>query len=97
MSFIDLRRSYSDDNSTPTWEEYTSGTPSDEPMIIDYIFVEDNGSVRPKNPEEGVRYQIEEGGKWKVDDVRVVSNTFRLDDSREYRYSDHRMVIASLS
>lgn len=96
-NFIDLRRSFADDNSTPTWVEYEIDVPLFEPMILDYILVHDNGCLKPHNREESLRDQIDEGRRWTVDSFKVVPNTFKVDgDKRLYSYSDHKMLIAEL-
>lgn len=85
-TFFDLRKEYSDDQSTPTWVEYSTGTPSFPPMIIDYIFAADNGAFTGAE------------ASWKVEGVKVVDNEFGIEgENGKYKYSDHRMLIASLS
>lgn len=85
-TFVDLRKEYSSDQSTPTWVEYSSGKPEFPPMIIDYIFAADNGALST------------EAASWKVESVEVMDNEFEVEGKQEkYRYSDHRMILASLS
>lgn len=85
-TFIDLRKEYSSDQSTPTWVEYSSGKPEFPPMIIDYIFAADNGALS------------REAASWKAEGVKIVDNEFEMEGKQEkYRYSDHRTIVARLS
>lgn len=101
------------EDATPTWAELTipGRKAIDPPMIADHIFLLDNGSLVLPGRLEEEKVASSNAGKWKIDGFEVVDNEFDLEDGTEggndddnkqkmgnrYRYSDHRMLVASLS
>lgn len=83
-TFIDLRREFGSDLTTPTYESFTIGSETErkDPKLIDHIMLADNNALIDK--------------EWKVNDVLVVDNDFKYNDTT-YMFSDHRMMMAVLS
>ncbi|KAK9897072.1 hypothetical protein P389DRAFT_202634 [Cystobasidium minutum MCA 4210] len=80
-TFIDERRDFGSDKTTPTSESFGSGK---DAKTIDYIMIADNGALERA------------ANKWAVDDIEIVSNKMSYKD-KDYIYSDHRMLVSRMS